>query len=191
MVAWQALRDAICDQHPVNGLTHNFYRYPARFSPSFARQAILAFTEPGDLVLDPFMGGGTTIVEAVALGRQVVGTDISSLAVFLSQTKSRPLSDRQLEQIERWGKNLVPKLNLRDSRIQPHQWAKYQKNISSRQTWPIRKLFEISLQHINGLPTDAEKKFARCVLLRTGQWALDCREVVPSADEVRKKFTLF
>lgn len=42
--------------------THEFYRYPARFTPEVARAAIDAFTEPGELVLDPFVGGGTTLV---------------------------------------------------------------------------------------------------------------------------------
>ena len=37
---------------------------------------------------DPFMGGGTTIVEASALGRRAVGTDINSLAVFLTEVKT-------------------------------------------------------------------------------------------------------
>jgi hypothetical protein len=40
------------DAAPVRGLTHGFYKYPARFSPAFAGAAIKAFTEPGDLVLD-------------------------------------------------------------------------------------------------------------------------------------------
>ena len=39
------------DAEPVRGLTHGFYKYPARFSPVFVRSAIEAFTEPGDLVL--------------------------------------------------------------------------------------------------------------------------------------------
>lgn len=43
----------------ICGLTHNFYRYPARFSPALVRAAIRAFTKPGDLILDPFVGGGT------------------------------------------------------------------------------------------------------------------------------------
>jgi hypothetical protein len=50
----------------VSGLTHDLYRYPARFSPLFARAAIETFTEPGDTVLDPFAGGSTTLVEALA-----------------------------------------------------------------------------------------------------------------------------
>ena len=38
------------DASPVVGLTHNFYRYPARFSPKFVRAAIEAFSAPDDLI---------------------------------------------------------------------------------------------------------------------------------------------
>ena len=37
------------DTEPVRGLTHGFYKYPARFSPAFVRAAIETFTKPGDL----------------------------------------------------------------------------------------------------------------------------------------------
>jgi ParB-like chromosome segregation protein Spo0J len=40
-----------------------------------------AFTKPGDLVVDPFLGGGTTAVVCRALGRRFVGCDIDSAAV--------------------------------------------------------------------------------------------------------------
>jgi DNA modification methylase len=69
----QALLDAISYQGLVSGFTHNFYRYPARFSPMFARGTIEAFSQPGDVILDPFMGGATTLVEARALGRHAIG----------------------------------------------------------------------------------------------------------------------
>jgi hypothetical protein len=191
MVPWQELQAAIHDQQPVNGLTHSFYRYPARFAPSFARQAILAFTQPGDLVFDPFMGGGTSVVEAVALGRQAVGTDISTLAVFLAQTKATPLSNKQLARLSLWGKRLVPRLNLHTAIARPRRWANYQRNINDKRTWPVRKLLELSLRRLTDLESNEEQRFARCVLLRTGQWALDCREVVPSAKDVRSRFLLF
>ena len=92
-----AVRRAAGDQSPIQGLTHCFYRYPARFSPRFAGAAIDAFSRPDQLVLDPYMGGGTTIVEAVARGRRVIGNDLNSLAVFCyarkdySSSQSRPL----------------------------------------------------------------------------------------------------
>ena len=44
------------------------------------RNLILKYTNPGDLVLDPFMGGGTTLIEAWLLGRPSVGIDVSKLA---------------------------------------------------------------------------------------------------------------
>ena len=60
----QRLIEATRYQGRVKGLTHEFYRYPARFSPTFVREFIETFTKPGDWVFDPFVGGGTTLVEA-------------------------------------------------------------------------------------------------------------------------------
>jgi len=56
------LYESVTRTDQISGYTHNFYNYPARFSPLFASSAIKHFTKPGDLVFDPFMGGGTTIV---------------------------------------------------------------------------------------------------------------------------------
>src|SRR5919108_536779 len=96
------LRRAARDSTPVAGFTHAFYRYPARFSPAFARAAIELFTKPGDLVLDPFSGGGTTVVEAYALGRSAVGSDISHLAAFIGQVKVTPLSANDVFKLRTW-----------------------------------------------------------------------------------------
>ena len=86
----------------VQGLTHDYYKYPARFSPSFARFVIDQLSEPGDWVLDPFMGGGTTVVEAIASGRQAVGSDVNSLARFVTLAKTTPLSKQDISRIRDW-----------------------------------------------------------------------------------------
>ena len=194
MPEWQELARAIHDRQPVAGLTHNFYKYPARFSPSFVRQAILNFTEPGDLVLDPFMGAGTSLVEARVLGRKAIGTDLNTLAVFLAEAKTRALSGAQLRRVASWGRRLAPKLSLHRSVSRtPQYWSElgYHRNINGRKTWRIRKLLELSLSRLSELPTETERNFARCVLLRTGQWALDCREDIPAVEEIRQQLTLF
>ena len=49
--------------------------HPAKMLPDVARYAIGHYTEPGDLVLDPMCGIGTTLVEAVHLGRRAVGIE--------------------------------------------------------------------------------------------------------------------
>src|ERR1700754_4026552 len=72
------------DTAPVRGLTHGYYKYPARFSPAFVRAAVQVLSKPGDLILDNHVGGGTTLVEALALGRNAIGVDISALAEFVS-----------------------------------------------------------------------------------------------------------
>src|SRR5947207_11356005 len=100
--AYQRLRAAARHRGEVVGLTHGFYRYPARFSPQFAGAAIEQFTESGDLVLDPFAGGGTALVEALARGRTVIGNDINSLAVFVSQVKTTPLTISETAAMRKW-----------------------------------------------------------------------------------------
>src|SRR6266851_1179553 len=97
-----ALINGARDAEPVCGLTHGFYKYPARFSPTFVRAAIETFTEPGQLVLDPHVGGGTTLVEARVLGREGVGVDINPLAEFVSRVKSTFYSEAELESLAMW-----------------------------------------------------------------------------------------
>src|SRR5260370_1123762 len=94
--------NAVLNQDKVDEAPHSFYKYPARFSPVFAREAIKAFTRKGETVLDNFCGGGTTLVEAIALGRKAVGFDISSLAVFLARTKTSPVSVHDKKEILEW-----------------------------------------------------------------------------------------
>jgi hypothetical protein len=50
----ESLVAAVSNRDKVTGAPHDFYRYPARFSPVFAREAVKTFTERGDFVLDPF-----------------------------------------------------------------------------------------------------------------------------------------
>jgi hypothetical protein len=184
---------AIHSRESVSGLTHEFYRYPARFSPLFARAAIKAFTQPGDVVLDPFMGGGTTLVEARALGRRAIGTDINSLAVFVTKVKTTLLTETALDQACSWANALVHDLNLRNTVALADEWAElgYQRNIDDKSTWPIRKILELALAHVRELPAGKQQRFARCVLLRTAQWALDCRTNIPSAEQFRQQFLVY
>lgn len=50
-------------------------KHPARMLPAIAAHAIAAYTQPGDLVLDPMCGIGTTLVEAIHAGRDAIGVE--------------------------------------------------------------------------------------------------------------------
>jgi len=186
------LLEAIHSEDPVAGFTHNFYKYPARFSPLFIRAMIQTFTKPGDLVYDPFMGGGTTLVEASALGRQAIGTDINSLAVFLARVKTRRFTPNQLSIVRSWAHSTVEKLQWWATAKSGGHWVEhgYQRNINSTATWRIRKLLEIGLAETEILNVAEEQQLARCILLRTAQWALDCRKDVPTPTEFRGQFLI-
>jgi modification methylase len=49
--------------------------HPAKMLPAVAAKAIAAYTRPGELVVDPMCGIGTTLVEAVHQGRQAIGVE--------------------------------------------------------------------------------------------------------------------
>lgn len=75
--------------------THNLHSFPAKFPPQLPRKFILSLTEPGDTVLDPMAGSGTTLLEARLAGRHAIGFDIDPLALLLCRVKLSPLSADQ------------------------------------------------------------------------------------------------
>lgn len=67
-------------QHPsrtqhAGRYTPETFAHPAKMLPALVRTAILAYTDPGDLVADPMCGIGTTLVEAVHTGRRALGIE--------------------------------------------------------------------------------------------------------------------
>lgn len=68
-------------------LTHYLLRYPAKFHPPVVRALIERYSSAGDVILDPFCGSGTLLVEAAVAGRHSIGTDVDPLAVTLTNAK--------------------------------------------------------------------------------------------------------
>lgn len=78
--------------------------YRACFKPQLPRFFIERLTQPGDVVYDPFMGRGTTLIEGSFLGRKVAGCDINPLSRVLTGPRLAPpnLADviKRLESID-------------------------------------------------------------------------------------------
>jgi DNA modification methylase len=68
--------------------------YRGNWAPQIPRNIILQYSKKGELILDPFVGGGTTLIEAKLLGRNAIGIDISPHAIQM--TKQR------LNELEKW-----------------------------------------------------------------------------------------
>lgn len=71
--------------------THNVHAFPAKFPPQLPRKFIMTLTIPGEKVLDPMSGSGTTVLEAMLLGRHGIGIDIDPLGLNLGKVKVAPL----------------------------------------------------------------------------------------------------
>ncbi|MFO0937758.1 MAG: DNA methyltransferase [Gemmataceae bacterium] len=81
---------------------HGFHTYPARLHPLTASRLVAAFSKPGERVLDPFCGSGTTLVESMILNRQAIGVDLNPLAVRLARCKLRPRTKGELRELQEW-----------------------------------------------------------------------------------------
>jgi DNA methylase len=182
-----ALIAAARDPSPVRGLTHGYYKYPARFSPLFPRAAIKAFTRRGDVVLDPHVGGGTTIVEAVAAGRAAIGVDISTLAEFVSVVKCTVYSEAELDVLDRWGRRTADRIDIHlpSVGLTDYEAMGYYKHLDHPSRWRLRKAIEQALACAIALGKPRLVGFGRCVVLRTAQWALDGRKKQATVDEFR------
>ena len=102
--------------------------YRGNFAPQIPRNLIINYSEEGDLILDPMIGSGTTLIEARLLNRNAIGFDINQNAVEISKERlgfdadnnffqEVSLADvRQLDSIENDSIDLVvthpPYLNL-------------------------------------------------------------------------------
>ena len=83
---------------------HSFHRYYGKLIPAIPRTAIRCFTNEGDIVFDPFVGSGTTAVEALYLDRNFVGIEINPLSVLIASIKTANYDMVVLRKIE---KNII------------------------------------------------------------------------------------
>ncbi len=79
---WTAQQRAAVSLHEVP--------YRACFKPQLPRFFVERLTRKGDLVYDPFMGRGTTLLEAALLGRRVAGCDVNPLSACLVGPRLKP-----------------------------------------------------------------------------------------------------
>ncbi len=71
---------------------HNIALYPCKYIPELPRWAIKKYSKENDTILDPFIGGGTTFIEALKLKRNCLGIDYNPYARLVSKVKSTQLN---------------------------------------------------------------------------------------------------
>lgn len=176
--------EAVLCQDKVSESPHTFYKYPARFAPTFAREVIRAFSNEGEVVIDPFCGGGTTLLEAMSLGRRAAGMDVSTLATFVARAKTTPLSVHDRRAIEKWGDEVAGETAFfcdGRGRLPEEDREHYERNLPDE----VREFFSWVISRIARLDKNRQQAFVRLILLSVGQWALDCKVSAPDKTALR------
>ena len=70
---------------------YKMHKYFARRPWNIFRELISQYSSIGEIVMDPFMGGGVTVIESLRLKRKVIGIDVNPLAVFITKMEASPL----------------------------------------------------------------------------------------------------
>jgi len=75
------------NDYPSKDVIHDMSKYPGRFPPKIPNTLIKKYTKKGEFILDSFVGGGTTLIEACKLGRNSIGFDINHEAIKITKEK--------------------------------------------------------------------------------------------------------
>ena len=96
---------ALAAMGEVERVTHGFHTYAAGLHPDAAARLVQAF--PGDSVLDPFVGGGTVLVEGRVAGRRTIGRDVSPVAVLVATARTTTVGEETLTRMRSAARHLA------------------------------------------------------------------------------------
>ncbi|MFA5806387.1 MAG: DNA methyltransferase [Melioribacteraceae bacterium] len=77
--------------------SHGIHKYPAKFFPELPRWLIKKYSNPYDLILDPFAGSATTNIEALLSNRNSIAIDVDPFARYLAKVKTTPINNQELD----------------------------------------------------------------------------------------------
>ncbi|MDR3475110.1 MAG: site-specific DNA-methyltransferase [Devosia sp.] len=95
--------------------------HPCQFPHELAERCVLAFSNAGDTVLDPFVGAGTSAVAAIKAGREAIGIDRSSEYIALAHRRVNALRAGELE-LRQSGKDVRQPLKGEKVSQVPAEW---------------------------------------------------------------------
>jgi len=95
------------EEIPSGDEIHGIDEYPARYPPIIPRVLINKYSKQNEFVLDPFSGGGTTLIEAKKLNRNSLGIDINPKSIEITKKKLNLITHSQ---------NITSKIILGDAK---------------------------------------------------------------------------
>lgn len=161
--------------------SHGLHKYPAKFFPELPRWLIKRYSQPSDLILDPFAGSATTNIESMLCGRHSVGVDVDPFSRFLAKVKTTSLDEAELRrtqksilrsvvnyQSHKVKESDIPKFPYRDNWFKREillELAYLKKSIEALETEEdIKDFFKVCLSSIIRSVSNADDNCTRTVI---------------------------
>jgi hypothetical protein len=109
---------------------------------------------------------------------------------MIARVKTTLIGMRDADQLRNWGEiaKRAMQANIPHELDVKYVNANYLRHLESTHVWRLTRVIAHALTSLHGITGLAKKEFARCVILSTAQWALDCRKDIPTVSEFRTKF---
>jgi DNA modification methylase len=177
-------------QCQTNYATHGYHRYPAKFIPQLVARLLSDFSAEGDLFVDPFMGSGTTLVEAKLNRRPSVGVDINPVAFLVAKAKVTPIEPTRLENAVALLKSVLNGEQSSLLRLSPSVPRRSPSSSRLDYWFPPETKRELVRLHqtIESLPDEDLRTFFRCAfshILKPCSWWLN-RSIKPVRDLTKR-----
>lgn len=167
-------------------LTHWFYPYKGKFHPQMIRALINYMKiKEGETILDPFIGSGTTAVEAQLLGINCVGVDISEVCSLISQVKVKSIN--YLDEIIFNQTEFEEKLGIEGDLLEEAIITKISQITSSIENPEVRNFFKVAelISHSDKIRR-RKKDFRKSFLKNTAKMITSVSDYV----DLQKEHTL-
>lgn len=171
---------------------HRLHPYLGKFIPQLVEVFLRNYFKKGDSILDPFMGSGTTLIEANVLGMHSAGVEISLFNCLIADIKTRKY-DTQL--IEEEIKNILFKIKefsqwLLRGRIQKNDFKKYKTNSEYLNTWLSDRALQEILFYRDKIKNYKNQEILKIILSRVTRSArlIPHYDLARPSKPIRKKY---
>lgn len=133
--------------------------YPAKFTIDLALEYINKYTKEGDIVYDPFVGSGTTLLASAVLQRKGYGTDINHIAILIAKGKLLNFNNQEIIHLKKFIDNFERNYVKDIQSVIPHSYL-------SVEHWFCHNsilILSLILNKIKFLETEQEKIFVKLV----------------------------
>ena len=154
---------------------HRLHPYLGKFIPQLVELFLKYYFKKGDWILDPFMGSGTTLIEANALGMNSLGVEISEFNCLIAKVKTKryniPEAEKEIKDILYKTKEYSQWILNQEQGLSPKKYKKYEVKSEYFNTWFAERTINEIYFYRDEIKNYKNKDILRVILSRAARSA--------------------